>query len=129
MIRPDEIYDDVLVGEGESGLVSRDRTEDGLYVVDWDRGRVARIDFESGDTSRITTIRKAQLDGLIVLPDGSLLVSSWGAHAIYRVSLDGADAVVLDGLLSPADIGYDEKRDLVLIPLFLANRLLVLPLP
>ncbi len=69
-----------------------------------------------------------QLDGVEVLPGGALLVSSWAASAVYRVERSGEAKVVVKDVQSPADIGYDSKRQRVLIPLFLANRVVIQPL-
>jgi hypothetical protein len=55
------------------------------------------------------------------LTDGTLLVSSWEAKAIYRVSPDGQVSTVADSLESPADLGWDSRRSRLLIPLFQAN--------
>jgi hypothetical protein len=121
----DRVITSIPAFPGCNGVVA---TEEALYVVGWDDGRVIVIDLQTGDSTRIATVREAGLDGLVLLDDGTLLVSSVGASAILRVDHDGAYAVLLDGLASPADIGYDKSRSLVLIPLIDSNRLVVKPL-
>ena len=116
----------VMAFPGCNGIAA---TEDFLYVVGWDGGQVVKINLGAGTASTITTIREALLDGVVVLDDGSLLVSSGGASAIYRVQPSGAKTVLFSGLPVPADIGYDEERGLVLIPLFDANQVLARPMP
>lgn len=70
---------------------------------------------------------QGQLDGVVVLQGQVLLVSSWAASAVYRVT--GANAeVVVSNVASPADIGYDSRRDRVLIPLFQGNQVVIQPL-
>jgi len=59
------------------------------------------------------------------LPGGVLLVSSWGASAVFRVAADGRAEAVVSNVRSPADIGYDGKRNRVLIPLFQDNRIVI----
>jgi outer membrane protein assembly factor BamB len=69
------------------------------------------------------------LDGLIVVEDGTLLVSSWTASAIYAIDAGGEASVVFGDLPAPADIGYDARRGYVLIPFFNGNRVEARPLP
>lgn len=53
--------------------------------------------------------------------DGELLVTSWADSSVFSVSASGSRKVVT-GVNSPADIGVDQLRGLVAIPLFLENR-------
>jgi sugar lactone lactonase YvrE len=53
--------------------------------------------------------------------DGELLVTSWADSSLFAVSSAG-DRKVVAGVNSPADIGVDQLRGLVAIPLFLENR-------
>jgi hypothetical protein len=71
-----------------------------------------------------------QLDGIVVLPGADpakpeFLVSSWAGKAIYRGAPGAAWTKVVDGLESPADIGWDASRKAVLIPAFMGNALIV----
>jgi hypothetical protein len=78
------------------------------------------------------------LDGYVRLPDGSRVVSSWVTGAIYRISPSGHTVTTITsvvGLLQnpsapdgPADVGLDETRDRLLIPLFNRNQLVIFPL-
>jgi acetyl esterase/lipase/DNA-binding beta-propeller fold protein YncE len=58
------------------------------------------------------------LDGLIILDDGSVLVSSWAGSAVYRFDGNGQMTELFSGVNAPADIGFDIQRRLVLIPYF-----------
>ncbi|MBN2170579.1 MAG: hypothetical protein JW819_04560 [Candidatus Krumholzibacteriota bacterium] len=69
------------------------------------------------------------LDGLVLLEDGTLLVSSWDKSAVYRLGPERRPALLFEELASPADIGFDAKRRRVLVPLFRENGLAALPLP
>jgi sugar lactone lactonase YvrE len=106
-----------------------------LWVGDSTNGKLWCVTFGSGelysvDTSlaaylgkpapkgNVVKLPKGQLDGLVSLADGSLLVSSWEAQAIYRGTPGGTFTLVIPGLKAPADIGYDTKRGRVLAPLF-----------
>ncbi len=62
------------------------------------------------------------LDGLILLDDGSLLVSSWMGSAVYLFDIAGQVTELFSGINAPADIGFDTKRNVVLIPHFEDDR-------
>ncbi|HEV8340256.1 MAG TPA: SMP-30/gluconolactonase/LRE family protein [bacterium] len=82
----------------------------------------------TGQKEDLTRLPGGQLDGVEVLSGGVLLVSSWAASAVFRVAPDGAATRVIQNVKAPADIGYDRKRNRVLIPLFQDNRVLIQPL-
>ena len=91
----------------------------------------------SGGPQQLAKAPAGGLDGVVDWEaGGGLLVSSWGGKAIYRVELSaGKDAAVTTvfgeekggALESPADIGFDQKRQRLLIPLFKENKLLIRP--
>ena len=62
-----------------------------------------------------------QFDGIEIIRDGSVLVSSWADSSVYRYR-HGQGSRLISGVPSPADIGYDAKRNRVLIPIFTGNR-------
>lgn len=76
-----------------------------LYAVGEDGKRTAGVKLPLG-----------RLDGVVRLARGQLLISSREAHAIYRGEPQGPFVVVQDGISSPADIGWDPKRSLILAP-------------
>jgi len=78
-----------------------------------------------GQRANVRRLPAGGLDGIVVLPDGALLVSSWGASAVFRVASDGRAEAVVSNVRSPADIGYDGRRNRVLIPLFQDNRIVI----
>jgi len=96
----------------------------GLEVVD---GNVWVVSFggnelyeiEKGKKKNVTTLPKGGLDGLVHLSDGSFLVSSWDAKAVYRGKPGGAFTAIVENVNAPADIGYDTKRNRLLIPHFM----------
>lgn len=101
---------------------------DGVVVASWNAARLARIR-EGAEPEPLAELPKGQLDGLVRLPDGDWLVSSWEAEAVFRVSPDGTVSVFLEGLVSPADIGLDPRRQRLLVPLLTRDRLEIHPLP
>jgi hypothetical protein len=75
---------------------------------------------DKGEKQDVTHLPKGGLDGVIALGD-SLLISSWQGSAVYRGKLGGSFEPVLNGVKSPADIGFDTKRNRVLVPHFTEN--------
>ena len=79
--------------------------------------------WESGGTARTTLASgPGQFDGVEVLQDGRILVSSWADSAVHVVTR-GQNQMrkLIGGVPAPADIGYDTRRNRVLIPLFNGN--------
>lgn len=94
-----------------------------VWVVTFGSNELFPID--GGRKGTVTQLPRGGLDGLIRLEDGSMLVSSWDGQAIYRGTPGGTFTPVVENLQSPADIGYDSRRNRVLIPLFEGNRVVV----
>lgn len=64
----------------------------------------------------------------VELARGKMLVSSWTDSTVSMYQ-GGTQVKVITGVASPADIGYDGKRNRVLIPVFTGNRVEVWQLP
>lgn len=90
---------------------------DKLWVVTFGSGEIYSLD-KAGKKADAQKLPKGQLDGIVPLADGTLLVSSWEAQGVFRGKPGGDWNLVLTGLKAPADIGYDPKRGVVLVPLF-----------
>jgi sugar lactone lactonase YvrE len=58
-----------------------------------------------------------QYDGIEVLGDGRILVSSWADSAVYVIT-NGTMTKMVSGVAAPADIGVDTKRNVLAIPRF-----------
>src|SRR4051812_821194 len=56
-------------------------------------------------------------DGIEVLQDGRIAVSSWADSAVYIIS-NGTMTKAITGVEAPADIGVDTKRGLIAVPRF-----------
>lgn len=96
-----------------------------LWVVTFGSGELYKLD-EKGQRSEITTTPKGSLDGIVQLKK-RLFVSSWEASAVYE--RDGDEFVERVGHVpAPSDIGADERRGRLLIPLFNDNTLIIHPL-
>jgi hypothetical protein len=81
-----------------------------------------------GQKEAVVKLPKGQLDGLVALDGGTVLVSSWEGSAVYRGAGAGPFEPLVSGVKSPASIGYDAKRKRVLIPSFMGNTVQMHPL-
>lgn len=98
-----------------------------LTVVPFGSGEVFRIDAR-GKRYNLAKPPKGDLDGLLKLADGRLLMSSWAGSALYVLNKDNSYSILADDLDAPADMGFDSKRQRVLIPLFKQDKLVFLQL-
>lgn len=92
-----------------------------LYVVTFGSGEIYTLDAK-GKKSDAEKLGKGALDGIVLLGDGSLLVSSWGGSEVLRGKAKAPFAAVVTGVKAPADIGYDKKRGRLLVPRFLEDK-------
>jgi sugar lactone lactonase YvrE len=96
-----------------------------VWVVTFGANELYRLD--DGEKADVQNLPAGSLDGLILLDDGSVLVSSWEAGAVFR-GREGSFETVIEDVDSPADIGYDTRRDLVLVPHFMDDQVSIHPL-
>jgi hypothetical protein len=101
-------------------------TATGVLVVNW-LGELFDVS-KDGKKGTVTKLPKAQLDGFVQLADGTLLISSWEGKAVYRGKVGGEFKPVLADMNSPAAIGYDSKRNRVLVPGMMDDRVLCVEL-
>jgi hypothetical protein len=71
---------------------------------------------------------KGSLDGVVATPAG-LLVSSWDAKAVYLLDDQGGVTALATKVDAPADIGFDAKRNRLLIPQLTRDAVRIQPLP
>ena len=83
-----------------------------------------------GKVDTLVTLPGGGLDGLIRVDADNLYASSWETKAVYHVAVAtrGVHPVVTQ-MESPADIGFDTKRQRLLIPVFTQNRLEIRKVP
>jgi hypothetical protein len=98
-----------------------------IEVVTFGSKEIYTLDAK-GERGDVITMPAGSLDGVVALSDGRLLISSWESSSVYAVATDGTVSVLVDKLDSPADIGFDTKRQRLLTPLFNENRVVVQPL-
>jgi hypothetical protein len=101
------------------------RPDGKLLVVTYDPFNGTRELFtldRRGTKSGVITLPTGLLDGIVVLDCGDVLVSSWvdfsnaTAGVIYRVGRDGTITQVASGFRNASDIGFDRRRNRLLIP-------------
>lgn len=93
------------------------------WMVTLFSGQLRTMD-SKGEVKTIMTLPFNRLDGLIKTNDGRLITSSWKAEGIYEITPNYKLNKIVDGLTSPADLGYDSKRNRLLVPLFLKDEIL-----
>jgi sugar lactone lactonase YvrE len=93
----------------------------GVIVVSYGSGEIYRLDANTGARTDLPRPPKGQLDGVERLADGSLIMSSWEGSAVYRFTA-GSYTTAIDSVTTPADIGYDSRRNAVLIPEMMKNQ-------
>jgi sugar lactone lactonase YvrE len=93
----------------------------GVHVVTFGSGEVYTLDAKKGEKRAALKLPKGALDGIEPTANG-LLISSWEGEAVYLRKPDGSFTTVLSGLKAPADIGFDSKRNRVLVPRFMDNK-------
>jgi hypothetical protein len=69
-----------------------------------------------------------QQDGVVALPDGRLLISSWADSSLFVLE-NGQSQKVAMGIPSPADIDFAEKDSRVAVPQLMANKVQFWELP
>ena len=127
-IAPDGSVEQLAQGSqlgGPNGIQVRGET---IMVAAYGSGQV----YELGDDGLPTAEREVPaggLDGLVLLDDGTILVSSWDGSAVYRFDSAGKVSELFGGIPAPADIGFDTERGYVLIPHFNNDRVEARPLP
>lgn len=108
---------------GPNGLLA---DASGLWAVTFRSNQLYRV--EGGKKISVTELPKGALDGILKMPDGSFVISSWETHQIFQGSPGQAFKAIFSAMKSPADLGYDTKRNRLLVPHFTENVVRVQPL-
>jgi len=106
----------VLDSAAHDGLLVTSFGSNVVYLLDEDGARVDVVDLPNGG-----------LDGIVETTDGRLLATSWAGSAVYSVAADGSIEVLADNLPAPADLGYDAGRDVIMVPLFNDDAVVITP--
>jgi sugar lactone lactonase YvrE len=95
---------------GPNGVLATDK---GLLVVSFG-GELYRLE-KDGKRADVMKLPEGGLDGLAAVGD-TLYVSSWKGSGVYRGKVGGTFELALPNLKGAADIGYDKKRNRLLVP-------------
>ena len=95
-----------------------------VWVVTFGSGEMFRL--VDGERMDVTTVAEGSLDGIVLVGD-RLFVSSWNSQGVHAGVVGGEFAAVVTDVQSPADIGYDATRNVILIPLFQLNEVRIVP--
>jgi hypothetical protein len=85
----------------------------GSALLAWTPGSATHTTLASGP---------GQYDGVEVLANGNLLVSSWADSTVYVVHGGTHMMAAIRNVSAPADIGVDTKRNIVAIPRFMDGK-------
>jgi sugar lactone lactonase YvrE len=102
--------------------------EGGVWVVTMGGNELYRVS-NDGKKEPSVTVPSGGLDGLVRTNDGRLLISSWEASTVFSGPATGQFSAAWAGIQSPADIGYDTKRNRLLVPSFEGNTVQIQPVP
>lgn len=93
-------------------------------IIHGGRGVNLVIRTPQGRIVREITLPTGQFDGIVVMPDGKLLVASQLGRNVYRVDLaTGTATAVAENIEIPAAIGLDTRRMRLLVPQIRAGSL------
>lgn len=100
-----------------------------LYMVGFGAKQLSAI--ADGKATTVAELPTGGLDGLVIVDENTVYVSSWECNCVYKGSLaEGATfAAAVPDVESPADLGWDDKRKHLLIPLFMKDAAVLHPAP
>ena len=94
-------------------------------------GRGVNISYRdaSGNLLREKTMPSGMFDAIVPLADSSLLIASQGGRNVYKMTAKGDVSEVAKEITVPGAIGYDSKRNRLLIPQTTAASITFVDLP
>ena len=107
-----------------NGLAERDGR---VFGVTYGTGLIFSV--MGGTRADLPELPGMNLDGVVTLDGGELLVSDWDTQTVYLLRPNGSASAVAKNVESPADIGIDRGRNRLLIPGLTTNQVLLAPLP
>jgi hypothetical protein len=125
-IEMDGSYREALRGEelGEpTGIASSVR---GVFVAGFQNRSVSQLWPE--ELKPFVRGRNWKLDGLVITDDGSFVFTNWADSTILLIQASGGGSrgniySMVQGVPTPGDIGYDGKRNRIMVPVLEQNRL------
>lgn len=98
-----------------------------VFAVSWGLHEVYELDPEGKNKPVSFGLSQhfTNLDGIEILDNGVFLVSDFKGNKISTISSDRKTVKTLIQIDSPADIGLDRARNLLFVPLFMKNKVVV----
>ena len=93
-----------------------------LIVVSFSGNQVHTLTMD-GAIKHTDELPTGSLDGVILQPDGTALISSWDGDVVYQYKAGAQTQAILPNIKSPADIGWDSKRNRLLVPMLKENQI------
>ena len=97
-----------------------------VWVAPFGGKHLYRVDGEA--RADMTELGAGQLDGLVMLADGRILVSSWEAKGVFLGKAGGPFTQIVSDIGSPADIEVDVQRNRLVVPNMMGNTVRFYPL-
>jgi sugar lactone lactonase YvrE len=94
-------------------------TKDGIYMVPFGGKELMSFDLNGKPLSK-KALPVGQIDGLLMNGD-DIYVSSWESKSVLKGSLTTEFTPLIENIDAPADIGFDSKRNRILVPRFSGN--------
>jgi len=124
-IEGDGSYSEVLRGDdlGEpTGIATNVR---GVFVAGYQNRSISQLWPE--ELKPFVRGRNWKLDGITITEDGSFVFTNWADSTLLFIQASRGGArgnifTLLQGVPTPGDIGYDGKRDRILVPVLEHNR-------
>jgi hypothetical protein len=106
--------------------IAWDRRAKRFVIVSFGAGTI--LSWRPGDAQpRVIGFNRGQMDGVAILPDGRLLVTSWKDSTLTIRDADKLTSIT--GFPSAAHIGVDTRRNRVAVPLPTKNRVDIWAIP
>jgi sugar lactone lactonase YvrE len=120
-IGPDRRVTEAARGDtlGRPNGIALDAVGKRFIVVEY--GGKSVLAWKPGDKAPTVIAKGAGAFDGVVVAGGKLYVSSWADSTVGTYET-GQEVKLITGVPSPADIGYDGKRNRLLIPIFTGNR-------
>ncbi len=96
----------------------------GGFVVAMGSGEIYQIQPDGSKKTVLPPREGRQLDGIVFTSDGGFVFSNWADKSVTQVGADGSVRRIIQDVESPADIGYDARRNRVLVPQMMDDRIL-----
>ncbi len=101
-----------------------------ILVSQRENSPIQAVNLEDGSVSTIRNTQLTELDGIARDGNGNYYISSWGSGAIYRFEADFSNqTMIAEGFDGPADIFYNQRDNILGIPVMSAHRFVLLEMP